>query len=112
MSAPAELDLQSPAMRPPPGVTPNLQDPTLHFAKERLLTMVLCLTFTAFFVLTRIYTKVWVIKSHGWEDCKSIVLAGWNESWLILDRYMCPGMGMYGGRTRIPALTESRSDKS
>lgn len=70
----AELDrlLRSPAMRPPPGVRPNLKNPSIHFFEERLLTMTLCLTFTTLFVMMRMYTKLFVIKSHGWEDCKLI----------------------------------------
>ena len=77
MIARAELDrlLQSPAMKPPPGVTPNLEDPPIHLLKERLLTMTMCLTFTVLFVMMRMYTKLFVIKSHGWEDCKYISCA-------------------------------------
>lgn len=68
----AELDrlLQSPAAEPPFGVTPNLKNPPIHLWTERLLTMTMCLVFTALFVIMRMYTKLFVIKKHGWEDCK------------------------------------------
>ena len=72
MNAKTELNrlLQSPAMRPPPGVMPNLKNPPVHFFEERLLTMIMCLTFTTLFVTMRMYTKLFVIRTHGWEDCR------------------------------------------
>lgn len=54
---------------PPPGVTPNFVNPeSLH--SEWVLMMSMCLTFTTIFVFLRMYTKLVIIKSHGWEDCK------------------------------------------
>ena len=54
---------------PPPGVTPNFVNPeSLH--TEWVLMMSMCLTFTTIFICVRMYTKLVIIKSHGWEDCK------------------------------------------
>ena len=89
----AELDrlLQSPAMKPPPGLTPNLKNPPKHFFADRLVTMVLCLTFATLFVAMRMYTKLFVMKRHGWEDCK--IIDHMNQIFLIYDRYMFLSMG-------------------
>ena len=75
MISQAELDqlLRSPAMKPPPGVTPNLEHPSVHFLSVRLLTMTMCLAFTTLFVMMRMYTKLFVVKGHGWEDCKPAI---------------------------------------
>ncbi|MCJ1424105.1 hypothetical protein MMC29_001992 [Sticta canariensis] len=57
---------------PPPGVTPNFVNPeSLH--SEWVLMMSMCLAFTTIFVGLRLYTKLVIIKSHGWEDYTSFI---------------------------------------
>lgn len=56
-------------LRPPPGVTPNFVDPYSTRAYF-ILTFVMCVTVTSIFILVRAYTKMYIIKSHQWEDCE------------------------------------------
>ncbi|MCJ1469836.1 hypothetical protein MMC07_008478 [Pseudocyphellaria aurata] len=55
---------------PPPGVTPNFVDP---YSLQRffILTFVMCVTVTTIFIFVRAYTKIYIIKSHEWEDYMS-----------------------------------------
>lgn len=56
-------------LAPPPGVTPNFVNPdSLH--TEWVLTISICLVFPTIFIILRMYTKLILIKSLGWEDCK------------------------------------------
>lgn len=56
-------------LAPPPGVTPNFVNPdSLH--TEWVLTLSTCIIFPTIFIMLRTYTKLILIKSHGWEDCK------------------------------------------
>lgn len=59
-----------PALPPPPGVTSNLANREVPNHFEWIITATLGFTFTTILVLIRIYTKFFIIKSHGWEDCK------------------------------------------
>lgn len=59
-----------PALPPPPGVTSNLGNREVPNHFEWIITAILGFTFTTILVLIRIYTKFFIIKSHGWEDCK------------------------------------------
>lgn len=59
-----------PALPPPPGVISNLANREVPNHFEWIITATLGLTFTTILVLIRIYTKFFIIKSHGWEDCK------------------------------------------
>ena len=64
----AEL-LNGPAAKPPSGIVPNFVDPiTLNAA---VITVVsICLILGTFAVLIRSYTKLVLIKSIAYEDCK------------------------------------------
>lgn len=64
----AEL-LNGPAAKPPSGVVPNFVDPTTLNAA--VITVVsICLMIGTFAVLIRSYTKLVLIKSIAYEDCK------------------------------------------
>lgn len=69
---PANVDLtQIPALNPPSGITPDFVDP----ATRANLTLISCAGIVAvmlLFVMLRIYTKVYVIQTTGWDDCKQI----------------------------------------
>ncbi len=61
--------LRRPAAQPPPGVTPNLINPeNLRTSVVILSTLVFSISFLA--VSIRMYTKWYVIRSVGWDDCK------------------------------------------
>lgn len=58
------------AIEPPPGVTPNLIHP-VSLRKYNVLGQTVCLTISTLLVWMRMYSKLCLIKSVGWEDCKS-----------------------------------------
>lgn len=59
--------LEGPGLKPPPNVIPNLINPPTK-QHINLLCQVTCLTLSSVFVLIRMYTKIYVMKNHGWED--------------------------------------------
>lgn len=62
-----------PALAPPAGVVPNLANPeNQNVTIYAVLTISLFVTTLA--VMTRIYTKAYVIRKIGWEDCKFAVI--------------------------------------
>lgn len=65
------LDL--PRDRPPPGVKPNLENPS-NLDLIASLTLSLCTFFVSITVLSRFYTKAVLIRSIASEDCKSVSL--------------------------------------
>ena len=71
--------LHEPAGTPPAGVTPNFHDPSnLHRFVAPIIT--LCLTFTTLAMLTRIYTKKFLIRSWAYE-------ADLNGNYITLDEF-------------------------
>lgn len=61
--------LEGPAMSPPVGLIPNFHDaPNLDVFVA--LTIALCVTFGTLAVLLRMYTKVYIVRALGLEDCK------------------------------------------
>ena len=57
-----------PALAPPPGVTPNFRDPySLAAPLRAVYTLAVVLTTLTTFV--RLYTKFFIMKVGGWEDC-------------------------------------------
>lgn len=68
-----ELLKKVPALPPPPGVIPDLANREVPNHFEWIITATLGLTFTSILVLIRLYTKILIFKSHGWEDCKLIL---------------------------------------
>jgi len=72
VSTPEQIQslLMQPAGKPPAGVIPNFDNPrNLNVPVALILT--LWITIPALATLMRIYTKVFLIKSLAYEDCKS-----------------------------------------
>ena len=64
-----EARLNGPAGPPPPGVKPNFDDPA-NLNNLVILTLAMCLVFASSTVLMRTYTKLVILRSWGYEDCK------------------------------------------
>ena len=64
-----EALLNGPAGPPPPGVTPNFDDPA-NLNNLVILTLTMCLVFSSSTVLMRTYTKLFILRSWNYEDCK------------------------------------------
>lgn len=58
-----------PALQPPPGVTPHYVI-TGNPTHTTVVLVAVCVPITAGFVWARMYTKLRLMKSHGWEDCE------------------------------------------
>lgn len=54
---------------PPPSPAPNFTNP-YSIAKGLNAVGILCTTLTTFTTAIRLYTKLYIIKTHGWEDCR------------------------------------------
>lgn len=69
--SPQELEalLNGPAGPPPPGLRPNFDDPA-NLNGLVFMTLTLCLVFATSAILMRTYTKLFLIRSWGYEDCK------------------------------------------
>ena len=63
-----EAFLNGPAGPPPPGVRPNFDDPA-NLNNFVILTLTLCLVFSSLTVFMRTYTKLFILRSWGYEDC-------------------------------------------
>ncbi|KAI9830791.1 MAG: hypothetical protein M1826_004425 [Phylliscum demangeonii] len=57
----------APGIPPPPGVAPDFHHPN-SLAKYCILTPVLALAFSTLFVFMRMYTKLYITRSPGWDD--------------------------------------------
>jgi hypothetical protein len=62
---------RTPVMPPPPGVTPNFTDP-YSLARQCLAINTIFLALACVFVILRFYTRAWITRRVGWDDCKSI----------------------------------------
>ena len=62
--------LNGPASPPPAGVVPNFDDPPQNLIVVLHVTAALCLSVSASCVAIRIYTKHFLLRSIGYEDCK------------------------------------------
>ena len=62
--------LNGPAGTPPVGITPNFDGPP-NLNAFVTLTLTFCVTFTTLAVFMRMYTKLFLIRSIAYEDCKS-----------------------------------------
>lgn len=56
-----------PALNPPPGVTSNFINPETR-ANEFVITVSIALAVVLVFVSLRLYAKIWVTHSAGWDD--------------------------------------------
>lgn len=57
-----------PGMKPPSGVIPNLLNPPT-MQNVNLLCQITCLSVSTICVVIRMYTKIVIDRSPGWEDC-------------------------------------------
>ena len=67
---PVDMDLNAAVEPPPPGVTSNFDNPESR-AYETVIVFTIYLTIMMSIFLLRIYSKVFVTRSLGWDDCKS-----------------------------------------
>lgn len=61
--------LSQPVAPPPPGVTPNLANPTSR-ANEIVIVTTIFTTLAMAFVMLRFYTRLFITRSLGYDDCK------------------------------------------
>ena len=57
------------ALAPPPGVVPNFINP-YSIQKSLIASSVVCLALTSLTTAIRLYTKLYIVNAHGWEDCR------------------------------------------
>jgi len=70
MSLPPGVDLsQIPSLRPPPGVIPNFKHPP-SLADALIAVDVVFLALMLVAVGVRVYTKGFILRSLGWDDCE------------------------------------------
>ncbi|KAL8654520.1 MAG: hypothetical protein Q9226_003401 [Calogaya cf. arnoldii] len=69
------------ALEPPPGVDSNFIDP-YNTDSTIYGTLGICIGITSIFVLLRLYTKLFIIRKHGWEDYTILV------AWLAFIAYI------------------------
>lgn len=69
-------------MKPPPGVEPNFEHPQGSLYSWDLATQTLCIVFTTFFYVLRMYTRIHIHKCVNREDCEHCgppsLSANWN----------------------------------
>ena len=66
------LPLDTPALKPPPGVTPNFDNPS-GIQGEIHAILIFCAVISTIFVWLRLYTRYFINNSHGWDDCTVFV---------------------------------------
>lgn len=55
---------------PPPGVTPNYDNP--EYIGHRMVTVnAVCLTLSTIIIALRVYTRGWIVQAIGVDDCLS-----------------------------------------
>ena len=65
------MDLNGvPVENPPTGVIPNFIDPPSR-GYEVIIAVAICLTFMIPSVVIRLYTRIFISRSLGWDDCES-----------------------------------------
>jgi hypothetical protein len=70
-TVPMEIQLEGPAMMPPPGVQPNFVNPTNMKTEGRIL-VVFCLIASTLVVSMRMWTKTRLVRKVVLEDCSSL----------------------------------------
>lgn len=59
----------TPALAPPQGVTPDFRNPYSILPLVQI-TLVICIGVSSLFVILRLYTRLLIVRAHGWEDCE------------------------------------------
>lgn len=67
---PPEALSHIPVGAPPPGVIPNFENPPSE-AKLIIIISTICLCFMIPIALIRVYSRIWITRSFGWDDGKS-----------------------------------------
>ena len=60
---------------PPPGVTPNFADPQTR-TNIFIVVYAVFTSLVVLFVSLRLYAKMWIIRSIGWDDCECASILG------------------------------------
>lgn len=86
-----EKYMKSPGGKPPPGVTPNRHNPQNMLLPVEHAVSILGLILATGFVAVRVYTRFFVVKKPGWDDCKlpntiqlPITLTGFSQTFRFL----------------------------
>lgn len=61
-----------PAAEAPAGITANFDNPE-NRGPAYIAVATVCMAMASSFVLTRLYTRLFVLKAPWWDDCKSSV---------------------------------------
>ena len=61
-----------PLQPPPPGVTSNFENPDMTRYNTVVATVSTTLTIALMFVLTRLYTRIFMIRHFGWDDGETV----------------------------------------
>ena len=64
----SSTDVTPPSLLPPPGVTSNFINPVSH-GPALVITSAVCITLMIICVTIRLYTKFYIRKTWGWDDC-------------------------------------------
>ena len=83
---------ETPALTPPPGVIPDFVHPA-SIRKYNILCQAICLPLSTIFVCMRMYTRSYVSRNLGAEDCILLSLHSLSSSGLISNRYLLCRMG-------------------
>lgn len=80
--------LSGPAGTPPPGVNPDTNNLSSN-QTYTILVLVLGLTFSTLAIIIRIYTKIFLMRTRAYEDCRSqyplhLLLTALIISWQML----------------------------
>lgn len=67
---PPEALSHIPAGVPPPGVISNFENPQSE-AKLIIIISTICLCFMIPIARIRVYSRIWITRSFGWDDGKS-----------------------------------------
>ena len=84
-SAPSDdsfTEVTLPASFPPPGVTSNFINPVTR-GPTLVITSAVCITLMVICITIRFYTKLYIKKTWGWDDClccSRLVLPALNSS--------------------------------
>lgn len=73
---------------PPPGVTPNLENP-LSRAHNVIIVNAVFLTFATFFVMLRVYTRAFISRAWGSDDCTLVFEGPFCSGLLLIHLQMC-----------------------
>lgn len=60
---------QQGAMPPPPGVTPDFENPKDQLNTIMIVTQALCMVFVTVFIFLRVWIRVTILRSFTAEDC-------------------------------------------